>query len=212
MNVEPPHPAIVLLHADDYLLVAEKPAGLLSVPGRLPENQDCLVSRLQLQYPDALTVHRLDQVTSGLMLYARCKQVHAALSRLFEQRQVSKRYEALLEGVLEEEGGEVNLPLICDWPSRPRQKVDFEVGKPSLTRWQVIGRDEQRNRTRVALEPVTGRSHQLRVHMASLGHPIVGDAFYGAAPGQRVCLHASELGFVHPVLEQPMRFVSPALF
>lgn len=212
MSVEPPHPAIVLLHADDYLLVAEKPAGLLSVPGRLPENQDCLVSRLQLQYPDALTVHRLDQVTSGLMLYARGKQVHAALSRLFEQRQVSKRYEALLEGVSEEEGGEVNLPLICDWPNRPRQKVDFEVGKPSLTRWQVIGRDEQRNRTRVALEPVTGRSHQLRVHMASLGHPIVGDAFYGAAPGQRVCLHASELGFVHPMLDQPMQFVSPALF
>lgn len=194
------------------LLVVEKPAGLLSVPGRLPENQDCVIARLQQVYPDALTVHRLDQVTSGLMLYARGKQVQAALSMQFEKRQVGKRYEALVQGLVEDEAGEVALPLICDWPNRPRQIVDFEVGKPALTRWQVIERDTVAQRTRVALEPVTGRSHQLRVHMASLGHPIVGDVFYGAAPAERVALHACALAFMHPDFGQPMRLGSPAPF
>lgn len=192
--------------------MVEKPAGLLSVPGRLPENQDCVIARLQQVYPDALTVHRLDQVTSGLMLYARGKQVQAALSMQFEKRQVGKRYEALVQGLVEDEAGEVALPLICDWPNRPRQIVDFEVGKPALTRWQVIERDTVAQRTRVALEPVTGRSHQLRVHMASLGHPIVGDVFYGAAPAERVALHACALAFMHPDFGQPMRLGSPAPF
>lgn len=199
-------------HLDAQLLVAEKPAGLLSVPGRLPESQDCVIAWLQQVYPEALTVHRLDQVTSGLMLYARGKPMQAALSGLFERRQVEKCYEALLEGEVAGEAGEVALPLICDWPNRPRQIVDFEVGKPALTRWRVIGRDAVAQRTRVALEPVTGRSHQLRVHMASLGHPIVGDVFYGAAPAERVALHACALAFVHPESGQPLRFLSPAPF
>jgi tRNA pseudouridine32 synthase/23S rRNA pseudouridine746 synthase len=205
-------PDISVHHLDAQLLVAEKPAGLLSVPGRLPENQDCVIARLQQVYPEALTVHRLDQVTSGLMLYARGKPMQAALSGLFERRQVEKCYEALLEGEVAGEAGEVALPLICDWPNRPRQIVDFEVGKPALTRWRVIGRDAVAQRTRVALEPVTGRSHQLRVHMASLGHPIVGDVFYGSAPAERVALHACALAFVHPESGQPLRFRSPAPF
>lgn len=203
---------IAVHYLDAQLLVAEKPAGLLSVPGRLRENQDCVIARLQQVYPDALTVHRLDQVTSGLMLYARGKPMQAALSGLFERRQVDKRYEALLEGTLAENAGEVALPLICDWPNRPRQIVDFALGKPALTRWRVLERDAVAGRTRVALEPVTGRSHQLRVHMASLGHPIVGDVFYGAAPADRVALHACELAFVHPQSGQPMRLLSPAPF
>jgi len=200
---------IQLHYVDDALLVAEKPAGLLSVPGRLPENQDCVIARLQAQYPDALTVHRLDQVTSGLLLHARGKAVESALSVQFQQRQVGKRYEAVVEGVMVDDAGAVDLPLIVDWPNRPRQRVDLTLGKPALTRWQVLARDPDLQRTRVALEPVTGRSHQLRLHMASLGHPIVGDVLYGAAPAARVHLHACHLQIVHPLSGQGMRFDSP---
>ncbi|WPU56744.1 RluA family pseudouridine synthase [Stenotrophomonas acidaminiphila] len=203
---------IELHYIDDALLVVEKPAGLLSVPGRLPENQDCLVARLQASFPDVLTVHRLDQVTSGLMLYARGRQLQAALSMQFEQRRVHKRYEALVEGRVEGEAGEIALPLICDWPNRPRQMVDLERGKPALTRWRVLARDAGQAWTRVALEPVTGRSHQLRLHMASAGHPIIGDCLYGAAPAPRVQLHACRLGFVHPVSGAEMAFASPSPF
>lgn len=203
---------IELHYLDDVLLVAEKPAGLLSVPGRLPENQDCVITRLQVLYPDALTVHRLDQVTSGLLLHARGKAMEAALSIQFQQRQVGKRYQAVLEGVLEEDAGEVDLPLIVDWPNRPKQQVDHARGKPALTRWRVLARDRHAQRTRVELEPVTGRSHQLRLHMASLGHPIVGDVLYGAMPASRVHLHACQLAFTHPVTGQRMTFDSPAPF
>ena len=203
---------IHLHYIDDALLVAEKPAGLLSVPGRSEENQDCVVARLQALYPDALTVHRLDQVTSGLLLHARGKAMQAALSMQFEQRTVSKRYEAVLEGLLEAEAGAVDLPLIVDWPNRPKQQVDHERGKPALTRWRVLGRDVQAQRTRVALEPVTGRSHQLRLHMASLGHPIVGDVLYGATPAQRVYLHACALAFSHPVTGAVLAFESATPF
>ncbi len=203
---------IELHYIDDALLVVEKPAGLLSVPGRLPENQDCLVARLQASFSDVLTVHRLDQVTSGLMLYARGRQVQAALSMQFEQRRVHKCYEALVEGLIAGEAGEISLPLICDWPNRPRQMVDLERGKPALTRWRVLARDAGQAWTRVALEPVTGRSHQLRLHMASAGHPIIGDCLYGAAPAPRVQLHACRLGFVHPVSGAEMAFASPSPF
>lgn len=199
---------IHLHYADDALLVAEKPAGLLSVPGRTPENQDCVVARLQGLYPDALTVHRLDQVTSGLLLHARGKVMQAALSAQFEQRQVHKRYVAVLEGLLGGTAGEVDLPLIVDWPNRPRQQVDHERGKPALTRWRVLAREA--GRTHVELEPVTGRSHQLRLHMASLGHPIVGDVLYGAQAADRVYLHACALRFTHPLSGEPLSFKSPA--
>ena len=203
---------IALHYIDEALLVAEKPAGVLSVPGRLPENQDCVVSRLQRDYPDALTVHRLDQVTSGLMLYARGKVMQIALSKQFEQRQVSKRYEALVQGLVEGESGEIDLPLICDWPNRPKQMVSFELGKPSLTRWRVLARDVAAQTTRVELEPVTGRSHQLRLHLASIGHPIAGDVMYDAQPASRVCLHARRLEFVHPLSGVPLEFVSECPF
>lgn len=205
-------PDIALHHIDDALLVAEKPAGLLSVPGRLPENQDCLVSRLQARHADVLTVHRLDQVTSGLMLYARGREVQAALSTQFEQRRVGKRYEAVVEGMIEDDGGEIALPLVCDWPNRPKQKVDHAHGKPALTRWRVLAREAAARRTRVELEPVTGRSHQLRLHMASLGYPIVGDVLYGAAAAARVHLHACRLAFVHPLTGEAMAFASPCPF
>lgn len=201
---------IHLHYIDDALLVAEKPAGLLSVPGRLPENKDCVITRLQALYPDALTVHRLDQVTSGLLLHARGKAIEAALSVQFQQRQVGKRYLAVVEGLLDADSGQVDLPLIVDWPNRPKQRVDLDTGKPALTRWQVLARDLHARRTRVELEPVTGRSHQLRLHMASLGHPIVGDVLYGAAPAARVYLHACRLQFTHPLTGQAMRFDSPA--
>lgn len=204
---------MILLHyIDDALLVAEKPAGLLSVPGRSAENQDCVVARLQAVYADALTVHRLDQVTSGLLLHARGKDMQVALSMQFEKRQVGKRYEAIVQGLLEGDAGEVDLPLIVDWPNRPKQMVDHERGKPALTRWRVLSRDTEAQRTRVELEPVTGRSHQLRLHMASLGHPIVGDVLYGAETAQRVCLHARKLQFTHPVTGEALAFESTTPF
>ena len=203
---------IDLHYIDAHLLVAEKPAGLLSVPGRGEANQDCVIARLQPVHAEALTVHRLDQVTSGLLLYALGKPMQAALSALFAQRQVGKRYHAVLQGVLPDDMGAVDLPLMVDWPNRPRQKVDHAQGKPALTRWQVLARDPDTGRTRVALEPVTGRSHQLRLHMASLGHPIVGDVLYGAEPASRVHLHASELRFAHPVTGQPLAFHSAPPF
>ena len=203
---------ITLHYIDDDLLLAEKPSGLLSVPGRSAENQDCVVARLQRDYPDALTVHRLDQVTSGLLLHARGKPMQAALSMQFEQRRVGKGYEALVEGLVAGEAGEIALPLICDWPNRPKQMVDFERGKPALTRWQVLVRDPATRQTRVALQPLTGRSHQLRLHLASIGHPIVGDVMYGAQPAPRVCLHACNLQFTHPRTGQLLEFVSPSPF
>ena len=199
-----------LAYLDDHLIVADKPSGLLSVPGRAPENQDCVVTRLQAVYPDALTVHRLDMVTSGLLLHARGKAMQAALSQLFERRLVHKRYVALVEGHLEGASGEIELPLRCDWDNRPRQMVDFDLGKPAHTRWQRLGHEGACSR--VLLEPVTGRSHQLRLHLASIGHPIVGDVMYGAQPAVRVCLHAAELGFTHPVTGQVMACQSPAPF
>lgn len=205
-------PGIAIHHVDDHLLVVDKPAGLLSVPGRSPDNRDCLISRLQADFPDALTVHRLDQVTSGLVVFARGAEIQRALSMTFERRAVEKRYEALVEGLVAADDGDIDLPLICDWPNRPRQKVDFDIGKPSLTRWRVLARDARTARTRLALEPLTGRTHQLRVHLASIGHPIVGDAFYGASPAARVCLHAARLAFAHPATGAWCEWVSAALF
>ncbi len=204
----------VVVYSDDYMLVAEKPAGLLSVPGRLPENKDCLITRLQTDYPDALTVHRLDMATSGLMVFARGAEAHRTLSKAFADRQVSKRYTAVVAGTVAAEAGEVDLPLITDWPNRPRQKVDHEIGKPSLTRYRVLARAGAT--TRVELEPVTGRSHQLRVHMMAIGYPIVGDVFYAPpevqAVSDRLLLHACQLQVPHPVSGEAMPFCSAPQF
>lgn len=204
--------AIAVHHVEDAFLVVEKPAGLLSVPGRLPQNRTSLIGRVQQHYPDALTVHRLDQVTSGLVLLARGAHSQRILSEQFAQRKVGKRYQALVQGLVAADSGSIDLPLVCDWPNRPRQKVDFTHGKPSLTRWQVLGRDAARGQTRLLLEPVTGRSHQLRVHLMSIGHPIAGDTFYGAQPAGRVCLHAMRLAFAHPLGGQVLAFDSPVPF
>jgi tRNA pseudouridine32 synthase/23S rRNA pseudouridine746 synthase len=191
-----------LLHLDAALLAAEKPAGLLAVPGRGDDKQDCLWSCVRAQVDDALIVHRLDMATSGVMLFARGIAVQRALSMAFEKRRVGKRYEAIVAGVLTDDAGEVDLALAADWPRRPRQQVDREHGRAALTRWRVLARDAARSTTRVALEPVTGRSHQLRVHMAALGHPIVGDELYApldvARAAPRLLLHACALCLPHP--------------
>ena len=190
-----------LLHIDAHCIVVDKPGGLLSVPGRGAHLQDCLSTRVQAQFDDALVVHRLDMATSGLMLFARGIDAQRALSRAFAQREVHKRYVAVVHGRMPDAQGEIALPLIADWPNRPLQKVDHEIGKPSLTRWRVIATHS--DRTRVELEPVTGRAHQLRVHLLAIGHPIVGDALYAPpevlAGAPRLLLHATRLSFMHPV-------------
>ncbi len=206
---------LAILHADEHLLVLDKPAGLLSVPGRGADKQDCLSARVQAGFPEALTVHRLDMATSGLMLMARSKAMQAALGRLFEQRRIDKAYEAVLEGRLEADAGFVELPLICDWPRRPRQRVCFTHGKPSLTEFRCLGR-EGGQRSRVRLLPHTGRSHQLRVHMQAIGHPILGDELYaspaGHAASPRLLLHACRLAFVHPATGVWLELESPVPF
>ena len=206
-----------LLHADDSLLVLDKPAGLLAVPGRGEDKQDCLSARVQAIYPDALVVHRLDQATSGLMLMARGAAMQRALSLAFESREVGKRYVAVVEGRLPapadpQAWGLIDLPIIVDWPRRPLRIIDAERGKPSQTRWRVLAFDAAANSTRVELEPVTGRSHQLRVHLQALGHPILGDALYAPAEVQakaaRLLLHAAALQFTHPASGLALSFES----
>jgi tRNA pseudouridine32 synthase/23S rRNA pseudouridine746 synthase len=205
---------LILRHADDACIVVDKPSGLLSVPGRGAQHQDCAVARVQASFADALTVHRLDMATSGLMVLARGAQAQRTLSIAFERRQVHKRYEALVHGHLASDQGEVALPLLADWPNRPRQKVDLEHGKPSLTRYVVVHREP--GRTRVQLEPVTGRAHQLRVHLLALGHPIIGDALYSSDQGDgsagRMLLHATQLRFPHPRDGTALQVDSPAPF
>jgi tRNA pseudouridine32 synthase/23S rRNA pseudouridine746 synthase len=205
-------------HVDDSLLVLDKPAGLLSVPGRGPDKQDCASARAQARWADALIVHRLDMATSGLLLMARGTEMQRVLSIAFAQRDVRKRYVAVVHGHLAHDTGEIEAPLLTDWPNRPRQIVHPD-GKPSLTRWQVLARSSDaqgRPITRLSLEPVTGRSHQLRVHLQSIGHAIVGDALYApsdlqqAAP--RLLLHASELALTHPRSGAALQWGSPAPF
>lgn len=207
------------LYADDTLLVFDKPSGLLAVPGRGPDKQDCLSARVQARYPDALIVHRLDMATSGLMVMARGPSVQRELSRAFAAREVKKRYIAVVAGRLDappEGWGMIDLPIVVDWPNRPLRIVDHQVGKPSLTRWRVLGVDETGTRTRVELEPVTGRSHQLRVHLRELGHPILGDALYAPPEVQalaaRLLLHAWSLGFNHPATGAGLQFESDVPF
>jgi len=204
-----------LVFCDDTLLVVNKPAGLLAVPGRGADKQDCLASRIQLEFPDALAVHRLDMATSGLILFGRGAEMQRLLSQMFLRREVQKSYVAVVAGELEQAIGEVNLPIVADWPNRPLRKVDADTGKASLTRFRSLAHDEATDTSRVELEPVTGRTHQLRVHMAAIGHPIVGDALYGAvsgASGERLLLHASRLGFVHPHSKDLLNIVSESPF
>lgn len=202
-----------IIYVDDSLLVVNKPAGLLAVPGRGADKQDSLSSRLLRQFPDALVVHRLDMATSGLMVFARGAEIQRRLSQSFRERAVEKRYIAVLAGKLNPAIGEVNLPIAADWPKRPLRKIDSDSGKPSLTRYRLLAYAAATDASRVELEPVTGRTHQLRVHMAALGHPILGDALYGiAASAPRLLLHACALSFAHPLSGLPLNFVDDPLF
>lgn len=199
----PREPWVDIVFEDEHILVANKPSGLLSVPGRLAEHYDSLWSRLVEHYPQIQVVHRLDMDTSGLMLLAKHKQAERAPKKQFQYRLTHKVYYARVWGEVSGDQGEVDLPLICDWERRPRQKVCFEHGKPSKTLYQVVKREPCT--TIVRLLPITGRSHQLRVHMQALGHPIVGDEFYAHPQAYqyapRLALHAAELSFYHPYSE-----------
>ena len=212
----PPPGAPCVLYIDEALIVLDKPSGLLSVPGRGSANADSLATRVQAEYPDARIVHRLDMATSGLIVMARGAAMERRLSIAFQQRQVEKRYVAVVTGKPDAQSGEVNLPLICDWPNRPRQKVDFELGKASLSAYALLAHDTASNTSRVDLRPHTGRTHQLRVHMQAIGHAILGDELYAdeatckAAP--RLLLHATELTLPHPLTGQPIRLLSPPPF
>ena len=205
-----------LLHIDDALLVVSKPSGLLSVPGRGPDKAECLITRVQRQYPEALIVHRLDCDTSGLLVLARSKEMHRQLSILFQERLVAKRYVAVVDGKPTPDDGEIDLPLFVDWPNRPLHKVDFIAGKPSLTRYHVVGFDAQTAAARVELFPQTGRTHQLRIHMQAIGHPILGDSLYAhaavRAKAGRLLLHAENLKFRHPVSGIAFEFSDPPAF
>ncbi|WP_236019196.1 pseudouridine synthase [Fuscibacter oryzae] len=209
----PPDVPLNILYQDAQIIVANKPEGLLSVPGKLEGRADCLITRLQAEYWDALVVHRLDCDTSGVMIFARTKQAQGFLGQEFEHRRAKKTYVARVLGEVAGEAGRIDLPLSVDWPNRPRQMVNFDQGKPALTDWQVIGRAP--GETRMQLSPLTGRSHQLRVHMLELGHPILGDQIYAPetrADHSRLMLHAETLGLHHPETGNWMSFTADCPF
>lgn len=195
----PPQDSLKIIHADHEILLVDKPSGLLSVPGKGPDLADCLIDRIRCVFPEVLLVHRLDRDTSGIMVFALTAQAQRHLGMQFEKRQTQKTYVAQVWGRMEDATGTVDLPIGVDWPNRPRQMVDYENGRPAVTEWRVVRYLE--NSTRVQLFPKTGRSHQLRVHMQQIGHPILGDPFYahGAAlQAPRLMLHSENLRFRHP--------------
>jgi tRNA pseudouridine32 synthase/23S rRNA pseudouridine746 synthase len=207
-----PLPPLQVLHIDDSLVVVNKPPGLLSVPGRGAAGQSHLLGRVVALAPDALVVHRLDMATSGLIVFARGAGMQRRLSMAFAARQVDKGYVAVVEGEVTGQCGTIDRPLAADWPNRPRQIVDPLNGKPALTHWTVLARHG--DSTRLALAPLTGRSHQLRVHLQSIGHPIRGDELYASLPlrSDRLLLHARHLAFEHPRTQQRLTFTSEAPF
>ncbi|MGI9483745.1 MAG: RluA family pseudouridine synthase [Hyphomicrobiales bacterium] len=215
VNYTPPvKPYLPVLHADEHVLVIDKPSGLLSVPGKDPAHFECVESRAQEAYPEAAIVHRLDKDTSGVMVLALNRNAQRHLGLQFERRKVKKRYIAKVWRNIAGDEGQVDLPLICDWPNRPRQMVDHERGKKSSTSWRVLAREE--NASLVELTPRTGRSHQLRVHMLALGHPILGDMLYAhsdaLAAADRLQLHSTELILHHPDGGKLQTFSSPCPF
>ncbi|EPB4303279.1 bifunctional tRNA pseudouridine(32) synthase/23S rRNA pseudouridine(746) synthase RluA [Yersinia enterocolitica] len=200
---------MIVLYQDQHIMVVNKASGLLSVPGRAPENKDSVMTRIQADFPTAESVHRLDMATSGVIVVALTKAAERELKRQFREREPKKSYIARVWGHLAQDEGLIDLPLICDWPNRPKQKVCYETGKPSQTLYQVLSRDADGS-TRVKLSPITGRSHQLRVHMLAIGHPILGDCFYAhpeaKAMASRLQLHAQELCITHPEFGTVMHF------
>lgn len=214
--VPPCREQVRILYQDEHLLLVNKPDLLLSVPGRHPLNKDCLISRIQEDFPSASIVHRLDLDTSGIMVVPLQKPIHSHISRQFQERNVYKMYTAEVFGVMEQDEGEIDLPIACDWQNRPKQKICYERGKSALTRYEVVERFPDRNSTRIVLKPVTGRSHQLRIHLAEIGHPILGcdmyahdEAFHMA---KRLLLHATELAFDHPITGERLSGTSPPDF
>jgi len=210
----PLDPYLHIVYRDEHFIVLNKGSGLLTVPGRLPEHKDCLQNRVARVLPSATIVHRLDMATSGIIIMALNKPTHVAISQQFEKRKTQKKYIARVYGHVEQEQGSVDQPLICDWPNRPKQKIDKENGKPSLTHYNVLSYGE--NSTLVELTPITGRSHQLRVHMLSLGHPILGDRLYAhddaLAMKPRLNLHAKMLSIYHPITNELMTFEADCPF
>jgi tRNA pseudouridine32 synthase/23S rRNA pseudouridine746 synthase len=212
---QPPlDPYLHIVYRDNDIVVLNKGSGLLTVPGRLPEHKDCLENRVARVLPSATIVHRLDMATSGIIIMALNKPAHVAISQQFEKRKTQKRYIARVFGHVKEEQGSVDQPLICDWPNRPKQMIDHERGKQSLTHYKVLSYSD--NSTLVELTPVTGRSHQLRVHMLSLGHPILGDRLYAhdeaLAMATRLNLHAQMLSIHHPVSNEEITFLADCPF
>lgn len=210
----PLNPYLDILYQDDHVIVLNKPSGLLTVPGKAPEHYDSLAYRASRVWPCCRIVHRLDMATSGIVVMAMNADSQRHLNRQFQLRQTAKYYIARVHGHVAAEQGTIDLPLICDWPNRPKQKVCYLSGKASLTHYKVLEREQIA--TRVQLIPVTGRSHQLRVHLQWLGNPILGDKFYGnkeihqAAP--RLQLHAASLSFSHPATQQYLTFNCPSPF
>lgn len=213
----PAHRGLSVLFLSEQLIVVDKPSGLLSVPGRGAGKEDCLSSRVQAEFPDAMIVHRLDMGTSGIVVMGRGARAQRELSIQFQERRVHKRYQALVDGCWTATAeGEIDLPICVDWPNRPRQKVDHDMGRPSLTRYRVLDLDAGRAVSRIELEPITGRSHQLRVHMEAMGHPILGDDFYGTpasfAKAERLMLHACRIELGHPETGAPLCVDCPPPF
>lgn len=204
----PTDPWLHILYQDEHIIAVNKPSGLLSVPGKAPEHNDSIMSRIKADFPNAECVHRLDMATSGVIVVALNKEAERELKRQFREREPKKTYIARVWGHVEKEEGLVDLPLICDWPNRPKQKACHETGKAAQTFYEVLEYEE--NATRVKLSPITGRSHQLRVHMLALGHPILGDRFYAhpqaRAMAPRLQLHAQELFITHPAFRSPIHF------
>lgn len=212
-DYNPPQDSLDIIHDDHEVLLVNKPSGLLSVPGKGPHLADCLIARVQAVFPQALLVHRLDRDTSGVMIFALTPHAQRHLGLQFEKRQTQKTYVARVLGKLSPKTGTVDLPLIVDWPNRPKQMVDHENGKSAVTDWRVVRSDD--TETRVRLMPKTGRSHQLRVHMLAIGHPILGDPFYATDAAQdhpRLMLHSETLKFRHPDGGEGHRFTAKAPF
>lgn len=211
----PQQEPLKIIYEDEDLVVIDKPAGLLSVPGRLPEHQDSAYLRVLAEFPEAKITHRLDMATSGILMFAKHRNAEVAVSKMFQARSLHKNYIALVQGHLKGEG-RVEVPLITDWENRPRQMVHFELGKPAQTLYQGLSYDEDQDITRVLLTPITGRSHQLRVHMQYIGHPITGDQFYHPDYRQsalkRMALHASDLAFKQPLSGIDVAIKAPVPF
>lgn len=205
----PLEPYLDVVYHDNHILVVNKPSGLLSVPGNQPQYYDSAMSRVKEKYGFCEPAHRLDMATSGILLFAMSKAADSELKRQFRERETEKHYQAIVWGWLQQDRGVVNMPLICDWENRPRQRIDYIVGKRAVTEYDVLERLPN-NSTRVKLTPITGRSHQLRLHMLALGHPILGDKFYShpqaKAMSPRLCLHAESLTIKHPITGEKMTF------